>query len=66
MLSVHEGSNLIKACYTSMSGCLEMRGGGATLGMQTANGGAAFLVGFNSPVLDDNRGEQSMSFHPPN
>lgn len=70
MLSVHEGSNLVKATYIGMSGCPGMRGASATLGLQAAGGGAsadAFLVGFDSPVLDDDpaSGGQSMSFHPP-
>lgn len=70
MVSVHEASGLVKATYSGMSGCPSMRGASATLGMQTANlpgvGRKAFMVGFNSPVLDDNASRQTMSFHPPN
>ncbi|MBK7556787.1 MAG: hypothetical protein IPI55_19990 [Flavobacteriales bacterium] len=68
MLAIHEGSGLIKATYSGFSGCTLVRGSGATLGMQTAGGATAtaFIVGYNSPVLDDNGGMQFMSFHPPN
>lgn len=68
MVSVHERSSLLKVTYSGMSSCLQMRGSSATLGMQTAGGAnaKAFLVSFNSPVLDDNAPRQSMSFHPPN
>jgi hypothetical protein len=67
MISVHEGSNLVKASYSTLSGCNEMRGGSATFGLQTTGGSAAtaFMVGYNSPILDDNASRQSMSFHPP-
>lgn len=67
MVSVHESSGLVKASYSSMPSCLATRGGTATLGLQTAGGSAAkaFMVGFNSPVLDDNAPRQTMSFHPP-
>ena len=70
MVSVHESSGLIKATYSGMPGCAQLRGSSATLGFQTANiagvGRKAFMVGFNSPVLDDNASRQTMSFHPPN
>ena len=70
MVSVHETSGLVKATYSGMSGCASIRGASATLGFQTANlpgvGRKAFMVGFNSPVLDDNASRQTMSFHPPN
>lgn len=66
MVSIHETSGLIKAVYSGFSTCANVRGASATLGMQTAGGAKAFLVGYNSPVLDDNGGQQFMSFHPPN
>ena len=68
MVSIHESSGLIKASYSGMSGCATIRGASATFGLQTAGGAnaKAFTVGVNSPVLDDNAGRQSMSFHPPN
>jgi len=62
MLGIHEGSNLVSVNYIGMSGCVNIRGGSATFGIQTANGGEAVLVGFNSPVLDDNALRQSMTF----
>ena len=67
MISVHEASGLVKASYSNFSGCAAIRGGNATLGFQTTGGAAAtaFTVGVNSPVLDDNAGRQTMSFHPP-
>jgi hypothetical protein len=64
MLSIHEGSDLVDVNYIGMSTCLEIRGGSATFGIQTANGGEAFLVGVDSPVLDDNAGRQNMNFRP--
>ncbi|MDH4392442.1 MAG: DVUA0089 family protein [Aquabacterium sp.] len=70
MVSVHESSGLVKATYSGMSGCRLIRGGAATLGMQTATipgvGRKHFLVGYNAEVLDDNANRQTMSFHPPN
>jgi hypothetical protein len=68
MISIHEGSGLIKATYSGFSGCSDLRGGSATLGFQTPGGSSAtaFTVGVDSPVLDDNTPGQSMSFHPPN
>lgn len=70
MISIHESSGLVKATYSGMSGCRLIRGGGATLGLQTANvpgvGRKHFLVGYNAEVLDDNASRQTMSFHPPN
>jgi hypothetical protein len=68
MVTVHEGSNLVKASYSGFSGCAPIRGGNATFGMQTAASGGtaeAVNVGFNVPLLDDNIGFQSMSFLPP-
>jgi hypothetical protein len=68
MVTVHEGSNLVKASYSGFSGCAPIRGGNATFGMQTAAAGGAaeaVNVGFNVPLLDDNVGFQSMSFLPP-
>ena len=70
MISIHESSGLVKATYSGMSGCRLIRGGGATLGLQTASipgvGRKHFLVGYNAEVLDDNASRQTMSFHPPN
>jgi hypothetical protein len=68
MVSIHQGSNLIKVVYSGMSGCEAMRGGSATLGFQTSGGTSAkaFTIGVNSPVLNDNASFQTMSFHPPN
>lgn len=68
MISVHEGSNLVKAAYSGMSGCAQMRGSTATFGFQTsgATSAKAISVGFDSPVLDDNSPRQWMTFHPPN
>ena len=67
MVSVHEGSNLVKAVYSGFSGCLAMRGSNATFGLQAAGGttAQAVMVGLNVPLLDDNAPFQSMSFHPP-
>ena len=68
MVSIHESSGLIKASYSGMSGCANIRGAGATFGFQTPGGvnAKAFTVGVDSPVLDDNANRQTMSFHPPN
>ena len=70
MISVHETSGLVKATYSGMTNCAAMRGAGATLGFQTANipgtGRKAFMVGYNTPVLDNSASRQTMSFHPPN
>ena len=65
MISIHEGSNLIKVAYLGPSaGCSELRGGSATLGLQTADGADAVLVGANAQVLDDNAARQFMTFRP--
>ena len=68
LISIHEGSNLIKVTYTDMANCAYSRGAGATIGFQTAGGASAapFIVGFNSPILDDNGVIQTISFHPAN
>ncbi|MFO0832418.1 MAG: hypothetical protein U0637_11345 [Phycisphaerales bacterium] len=67
MLAIHEGSNLINISYSGFSSCANMRGSTATFGMQGPGGAAAsaFLVGYNSPILDDNASRQSISFTPP-
>lgn len=68
MVSVQEASKQLRVAYgTAPSGCALVRGASATFGMQTAGGSnaKAYLVGLNSPVVDDNT-PQSMSFHPPN
>lgn len=67
MISVHEGSNLVKVAYLGFTGCAQLRGSSATLGFQAAGGAGAqaVLVGYDDPVLDDNTPSQSMSFQPP-
>jgi len=69
MISVHEGSNLIRASYTSFSGCFNIRGGSATFGLQGPGGAAAqsFLnISTNAPIFDDNNpGGQSITLQPP-
>ena len=65
MIQIHESSNVINVSYSGFSGCINVRGASATLGMQAANGAKAVMAGFNSPVLDDNANRQSMSFQPP-
>jgi len=65
MIQIHEGSNIVNVTYLGFSGCENIRGGTATLGLQSANGAKAVMAGFNSPVLDDNANRQSMSFQPP-
>ena len=65
MIQIHESSNIVNVTYTDFSGCEHMRGGGATLGLQAANFAKAVMAGYDSPVLDDNRSHQSMSFQPP-
>lgn len=65
MISVHETSNLVRVTYSGMSGCLQMRGGAATVGLQGPNGTDASLVSFNAPILDNDAPRQSVSFQPP-
>lgn len=67
MVSVHEGSNLVKASYKPGSNNVCHRGGQATFGLQTTGGAAAtaFMVGFNATILDDDGAAQVISFHPP-
>ena len=66
MISIHESSGLVHVSYTAINGCDQLRGSGATLGLQAAGGSGAdaAVVGVNAPVLDDNRDHQSMSFQP--
>lgn len=69
LVTVHEGSNLVKASYSQFSGCAQIRGTSATFGFQASGGvGAeAFNLGYNVPLLDDNaslHGMQSISFFP--
>jgi Collagen triple helix repeat (20 copies) len=69
LVTVHEGSNLVKASYSQFSGCAAIRGANATFGFQGAGGlsGEAFNAGFNNPLLDDNAslsGLQTISFFP--
>lgn len=67
MISIHEGSNFVKARYTALNACPELRGASATFGMQGpgGSGAEAVLLGFNSPLLDDNSTSQSITFQPP-
>jgi hypothetical protein len=69
MISVHEGSNLIRATYTAFSGCSNIRGGSATFGLQGPGGAAAqsFLnISTDAPIFDDNNpGGQSITLQPP-
>jgi hypothetical protein len=66
MVSVHESSNLVTANYKPSSGCAQLRGSGATFGLQGAGGAAAesVSVGFNVPALDDAAANQFLSFRP--
>ncbi|XVJ58120.1 MAG: collagen-like protein [Tepidisphaera sp.] len=67
MLSIHESSNLIKVRYTGLTGCILLRGGSATFGIQGPGGSTAdaVLIGYNSPILDDNSPSQCITFQPP-
>ncbi len=67
MVSVHEGSNLIRASYSGFSTCANMRGSTATFGLQGpgAASAEAFVVGVNAPILDDDASRQTISFQPP-
>lgn len=67
MLAIHEGSNLVRVTYSGMSGCLNMRGGSATFGMQGPGGASAkaFNAGTDSPILDDNADRNAISYLPP-
>lgn len=65
MISIHESSNLVRVTYSGMSGCLNIRGGAATFGLQGPNGTDASLVAFNAPILDNDAPRQSISFQPP-
>lgn len=64
MVSVHEQSHLVSATYQGFSTCAQIRGSSATFGIQSAGGADKVAVGFNVPLLDDNRSSQSMSFKP--
>jgi hypothetical protein len=66
MVSAHEHSNLVTANYKALTDCSQIRGSGATFGLQAAGGGAAqtAMVGFNVPALDDTAGSQFLSFKP--
>jgi hypothetical protein len=66
VVSVHEDSNLVTANYKALTGCAQIRGSGATFGLQAAGGASAetAMVGFNVPALDDNASNQFMSFKP--
>jgi hypothetical protein len=67
MITIHEGSNLVRVTYSAFSGCANMRGSSATFGMQGPGGATAksFVVAIDSPILDDNAPRQSLSFLPP-
>jgi len=64
MVQIHEGSNIVNVTYSGFSGCADIRGASATLGLQSANAAEGAVVSYNSPVLDDNSIHQSMSFKP--
>jgi hypothetical protein len=64
-IQIHESSNLINVTYSGFSGCAQIRGTSATIGFQSAGGSKSVLIGFNSPVLDDNSNFQSFSVQPP-
>lgn len=70
MISIHEGSNLIRVTYLGMagpSGCAQIRGSAATFGLQGPGGAAAeaLMIGFNAPILDNDAPRQSISYQPP-
>lgn len=69
MISVHEGSNLIRASYTGVTPCLDMKGASATFGLQGPGGASAqsFLnISTDAPIFDDNNpGGQSITLQPP-
>ena len=66
MVGVHEDSNLVTSTYKMLTACPQIRGSGATFGLQAAGGASAdtATVGFNVPALDDNASNQFMSFTP--
>jgi hypothetical protein len=67
MITIHEGSNLVKVTYSGFSGCASIRGSSATFGMQGPGGAAAktFMVAVDAPILDNDAPRQSLSFLPP-
>lgn len=69
MISIHEGSNLIKVNYSTVNGCPNLRGSNGTFGLQGPGGALAtsfFSIACDSPILDDNNpAGQSISFVPP-
>lgn len=67
MVSIHEGSNLIRATYSGFTGCANLRGTSVTFGLQGPGGSAAeaFVVGVNAPILDNDAPRQTISFQPP-
>lgn len=65
MIAIHEGSNIINVSYSLPSGCAQLRGSTATFGLQGPNGTDATMVGYNSPILDDNTPNQSITYQPP-
>jgi hypothetical protein len=65
MIQIHEQSNVVNVTYSGFSGCANIRGSSATLGLQSANGTKAVMAGFNAPILDNDASSQAMSFQPP-
>ena len=65
MVSIHEGSNVINVSYSVLSGCVNIRGASATFGLQGPNSTDATMIGWDSPILDDNTPNQSITYQPP-
>jgi hypothetical protein len=68
VISIHEGSNLIRVSYRGLTVCANICGGSDTLGMQGPGGESAadvVQVGWNTVILDNAAPVQSMTFHPP-
>jgi hypothetical protein len=70
MITIHEGSNLIRVTYLGMagpSGCAQIRGSAATFGLQGPGGSSAqaLMISHNAPILDNDAPRQSISYQPP-
>lgn len=68
MVAIHEATGLINVTYfAGLSGCPQIRGSSATIGLQGPGGAAAeaSMVSFNVPIFDDNAPRQTVSFYPP-
>jgi len=70
MVSIHEGTNLIRVTYLGMtgpSGCAQIRGSAATFGLQGPGGSSAdaLMISHNAPILDNDATRQSISYQPP-